>query len=196
MKKLIVLTGALVILSTFANAFELSISILSPKFGGREQVGLNVNNDKECKSVTEIGGNGNQIAHILGSLKELDDEAGSGAGPAMPSMVMTGNTQTRSADVDTITDLIKQAQSDYTKAGGDATSEGGDKQNTGDTKAEATAAQGAVATGAPSGSTAPQAGEGTVTLSKEEADAVAERLLELERLKKAQAEKDKTESTE
>jgi len=172
-------------------AIAVTLALLAPpahagfslfRFGGRDQTGLVVNNDKECKSVTEIGGAGNAIVNLLADLEHLDGEAGT----KQPHVInYEGNTVNRSTDADVITDLIRQAQSDYTKAGADAQSAGGEKNKTGNTTDTQVGANqvktGTEGSPAPAGST--PADDGSVTFTAAQAADIRARLEELEALK-------------
>jgi hypothetical protein len=128
---------AVLLLAVQAQAF----SLLRIQFGGRNQTGVVVNNDKESKSVTDVGSQGSALANILGGVGKNGEPSIDGAALAGLQSI-TNNTMTRQADVSTLLDMVRMSQSDYTKSGGDAQSTGGSKDKTGPAMNAAVTGQG------------------------------------------------------
>jgi hypothetical protein len=139
MKRIIGMTVlAVLLLAVQAQAF----SLLRIQFGGRNQTGVVVNNDKESKSVTDVGSQGSALANILGGVGK-NGEAIPIDGAALAGLQrIDNNTMTRQADVSTLLDMVRMSQSDYTKSGGDAQSTGGSKDKTGPAMNAAVTGQG------------------------------------------------------
>jgi hypothetical protein len=139
MKRIIGMTVlAVLLLAVQAQAF----SLLRIQFGGRNQTGVVVNNDKESKSVTDVGSQGSALANILGGVGKSGETIPIDGAALAGLQSITNNTMSRQADVSTLLDMVRMSQSDYTKSGGDAQSTGGSKDKTGPAMNAAVTGQG------------------------------------------------------
>ncbi len=140
------------------------------RFGGRDQNGIVVNNDRECYATSSILDTGSQVANTHRGVS-LKDESGEWVGAGQ---VMTGNTNTKDTDLSSVVEALRQKNSEYLK--GDGTQTGGDKRKSGPVANTAVTGQGVSnATVEP-----PEPPGETVTVNKAELD---ELLAEIARLK-------------
>lgn len=122
MKKLITVLMMMALVLPAFGGFSLI------RFGGRDQQGIVVNNDKKCYATSSLFDTGSQVANNHAPTKPLKDADGEWLHAAM---VMENNTITDTTDIQSALDLVKQKNSETQKTGGDGQQEGGDKTKTG-----------------------------------------------------------------